>query len=146
MQPWQVPNSKQYTPEEWETAQLDITSANKSNEGLESQGSGVLDNGLKAEVVVKAEPQEGDKPAKEQRKALTLKERLEICQATERQRLSFCKVRLLLGFQADLMGQIKQGMNCQLQFICQLVPRVPLQPCKEIEAAMDTESKALSTN
>lgn len=93
VQPWQVPKSRLYTPEEWEAALTEANSANKSNEGLQSQGSGVLDSGLKAEVDVKAEPHEAEKPAKEQRKALTLKERLEVCQATERQRLSFCKVR-----------------------------------------------------
>ena len=92
LQPWQVPRSKLHTPEEWDTLQAEVHASNKGGEGIASQGSGVLDSVMKAEADVKVEPQEADKPVKEQRKALTLKERLEVCQATERQRLSFCKV------------------------------------------------------
>ena len=97
LQPWQVPASKVHTPEDWDTILAEINIPDNNAEGLKSQGSVVLDDAVKAELEVKVEPSEGGKPAKEQRKALTLKERLEVCQATERQRLSFCKVSHPLG-------------------------------------------------
>lgn len=97
LQPWQVPASKVHPPEDWDTILAEINIPDGNAEGLKSQGSVVLDDAVKAELEVKVEPSEGGKPAKEQRKALTLKERLEVCQATERQRLSFCKVSHLFG-------------------------------------------------
>lgn len=90
-QPWQVPKSRLYNPEEWEIALAELQGPDMDDSCLVSQGSGVMDSGIKVEDTADAEPQEPGKPVKEQRKALTLKERLEICQATERQRLSFCK-------------------------------------------------------
>ena len=92
-----MPASKVHTPDDWDTILADISVPDENAKGLNSQSSVVLDEAVKAELEVKVEPQEGNKPAKEQRKALTLKERLEVCQATERQRLSFCKVCHLLS-------------------------------------------------
>lgn len=40
-----------------------------------------------------------------ERKALTLKERLEVCQATERQRLTFCKVRIYPPYMGRWVGE-----------------------------------------
>lgn len=42
---------------------------------------------------------------KTERKALTLKERLEVCQTTERQRLTFCKVLPLLSCSSHTIPQ-----------------------------------------
>ncbi len=92
LQPWQVPASKVHTPDDWDTILAELHVPDEKAEGLTSQGSVVLDEAVKAELAVKVEPGDAGKPVKEQRKALTLKERLEVCQATERQRLSFCKV------------------------------------------------------
>lgn len=88
VQPWQVPKSRTYTPEEWEA---------KLGEGQESGGAPSQprsqDNPeVKAELFpVKQE--DGEVVKARERKGLTLKERLEVCQATERQRLTFCKVK-----------------------------------------------------
>jgi hypothetical protein len=89
VQPWQVPKSRTYTPEEWEA---------KLGEGQEGgrapsqpQGQGIVE--VKTELFpVKQE--DGEVVKARERKSLTLKERLEVCQATERQRLTFCKVYL----------------------------------------------------
>ena len=88
MQPWQVPKSKVYSHEEWELLHKDTAEAGKPT-ALQSP---LLEEAVSAEPVVKQEVVLNGKILKE-RRGLTLKERLEICQATERQRLTFCKVR-----------------------------------------------------
>lgn len=92
VQPWQVPKSKVYSHEEWEALHRESAETGKPA-ALQSP---LLEEAVTAEPVVKQEVIMNGKVVKE-RRGLTLKERLEICQATERQRLTFCKVRISLS-------------------------------------------------
>lgn len=75
---------------------------------------------------MKLELGNGHGRAGKERKALTLKERLEICQATERQRLTFCKVGplylafLLDRFQAEKRSEMQTALyQPRLGVLCQ---------------------------
>jgi len=89
VQPWQVPKSRTYTPEEWEAKLGEGQESGRAPSQPRSHGNPEV----KAELFpVKQE--DGEVVKARERKGLTLKERLEVCQATERQRLTFCKVNL----------------------------------------------------
>lgn len=79
-----------YTAEEWEALHRETAEAGSK---LNRQSVVPEDDAVKLEaMVVKQEGSLIIGKAPKERKGLTLKERLEICQATERQRLTFCKV------------------------------------------------------
>ena len=113
LQKWELPQSKMYTAEEWETLHANAptpepvkpeepadnqdvvmqdahdSAADTSAKPIKVEGEG----NLKPEPLIEGAVSAVVKPeSNPERRALTLKERLEICQATERQRLTFCKV------------------------------------------------------
>lgn len=92
-QPWQVPASRAFTPEEWEAehaGEAGTPAPEPPAAAADALGFRVSADGAPA---VKEEPKPEARPGRGDRRPLTLKERLEVCQATERQRLAFCKVR-----------------------------------------------------
>ena len=98
LQPWQAPRSKAHTAEEWDALHADPAEGKSSRHTPTPSDAAAASKAEPGEeaatAVVKAELVDGGGAAVvKERKGLTVKERLEICQATERQRLTFCKVR-----------------------------------------------------
>lgn len=110
VQTWQLPASKAYSAQEWEDFHPETSDAIPANDQPAENGS---EAALKMEAdkkdadgdSVMQDPENPLLPPKDpgsdfqltrgvrEKKALTLKERLEICQATEKERLTFCKVQ-----------------------------------------------------